>query len=123
MKVLRLFAMLFAGSLLLSTAALAAKNKKKDIHLYEDATVKGTLLHPGDYKVEWSGPGPNVSLSIIQDGTTVATVPARVVAENTAHDHDGYVLQNAKNGNKSIEEIFFSGKKYDLRIKPSGKAS
>lgn len=123
MKVLRFAAILFAGSLLLSTAALAVKTNKKTIHLYENAKVKGTLLRPGDYKVEWSGAGPNVSLNIVQDGATVATVPARVVAENTAHEHDGYVLQNAKNGGKSIEEIFFSGKKYDLKINPSAKAS
>lgn len=123
MKVLRLFAILFAGSLLLSTAALAVKTNKKTIHLYEDAKVKGTVLHPGDYKVEWNGSGPNVSLDIVHDGTTVATVPARVVAENTAHEHDGYILRPAKNGGKSIEEIFFSGKKYDLKISPSGKTS
>lgn len=123
MKVLRLVAILFAGSLLLSTAALAVKTNKKTMHLYENAEVKGTLLHPGDYKVEWSGAGPNVSLSIVQDGETVATVPARVVAENSAHDHDGYVLRSAKNGGESIQEIFLSGKKYDLKISPSGKTS
>ena len=123
MKVLRSVAILFAGSLLLSTAALAVTTNKKTMHLYENARIKGTQLRPGDYKVEWSGAGPNVSLNIVQDGATVATVPARVVAENTAHDHDGYVLQNAKNGSKSIEEIFFSGKKYDLKINSSAKAS
>ena len=123
MKVLRWVAIVFAGSLLLSTAALAVKTNKKTMHLYEDAKVKGTLLHPGDYKVEWNGSGPNVRLSIVQNGTTLATVPARVVAENTPHDQDGYVLRDAKNGGKSLEEIFFSGKKYDLKIQPSRKAS
>ena len=124
MKVFRLIAMLFVGSLLIATTASAVnKMNKKSLHLYEDAKVKGTLLHPGDYKVEWDGSGPNVRLNIVQDGTTLATVPARVVAENTPHDHDGYVLKSAKNGSKSIEEIFFSGKKYDLKIKSSGKAS
>lgn len=86
MKVLRLVAILFAGSLLLSTAALAAKTNKKDLHLYENAKIKGTVLHPGDYKVEWNGSGPHVRLSIVQDGASVATVPAQVVTENTAHD-------------------------------------
>lgn len=122
MKVLRSAAMLFAGSLLLSTAALAAKTNKKTMHLYEDATVTGTLLHPGDYKVEWTGSGPNVHLNLVHDGTTVATVPARVVAETSSHDQDGYILQTKKNGGKSIEEIFFGGTKYDLKIQP-GKSS
>lgn len=123
MKVLRLFAILFAGSFLLSTAALAVKTNKKTMHLYENAKVKGALLRPGDYQVEWSGPGPNVRLSLVQDGTTVATVPAKIVTENTSHDQDGYVLRSDKKGGKSLEEIFFSGKKYDLKIRPSGKAS
>jgi hypothetical protein len=35
---------------------------------------------------------------------------------------DGYILQTA-NGGKTIEEIFFSGTKYDLKIQPSGKSS
>src|SRR5262252_8995166 len=117
MKVLRSVAILFAGSLLLSTTALATtKINKKDMHLYENVKIKGTTLQPGDYKVEWSAPGPNVRVSIVQSGTTVATVRARVVTETTAHDHDGYVLQSAKNGSKAIEDIFFSGKKYDLKI-------
>jgi hypothetical protein len=122
MKVLRMLAIPFAGSLLLSTAALASKTNKKTMHLYEDATIKGTLLHPGDYKVEWSGTGPNVRLDLVQDGATVATVPAKVVTENSPHDQDGYVLQTA-NGGKTIAEIFFSGTKYDLKIQPSGKSS
>lgn len=123
MKVLRSAAILFAGSLLFSTAALAVKTNKKSMHLYEDATVKGTLLHPGDYKVEWTGSGPNVHLNLVQNGTTVATVPARIVTETSSHNQDGYVLQTAKNGGKSIEEIFFGGTKYDLKIQPSGKSS
>jgi hypothetical protein len=124
MRVLRTLAILFAGSSLLPIATLAAvKTNKKTMHLYEDAKVKGTLLRSGDYKVEWSGPGPNVRLNIVQNGTTVATAPARVVTENTPHDHDGYILKSAKNGGKSIEEFFFSGKKYDLKINPSGNAS
>jgi hypothetical protein len=61
-------------------------------------------------------------LDVVQGGATVATVPAKVVTENSAHDQDGYILQTA-NGGKTIEEIFFSGTKYDLKTQPSGKSS
>ena len=91
------------------------------MHLYGKAKLEGTLLTPGDYKVEWSGTGPNVELNLVQGRDTVATVPARVEAESTSNEHDGYVLQPAKNGGESIEEIFFSGAKYDLKIRPAGK--
>ena len=108
---------------MLSITALAVKTNKKTMHLYESARVKRTLLHPGDYVLEWCGSGPHVRLNILQNGATVARVPARVVAGKTPHDHDGYFLESAKNGGKAIEEIFFSGKKYDLKIRPSGKSS
>ncbi len=123
MKALKLSSLLFASCLLLACTAFAASMNKKTIHLYEKAKVHGTLLEPGDYKVEWSGSGPNVQLKILQGKDTVVTVPAHVVAESTSNDHDGYVLKPAKSGGKSVEEIFFSGKKYELKIWPSGKSS
>ena len=125
MKASRLstISILFAGSLLLCATAFAAKTNKKTMHLYEKAKLEGNLLNPGDYQVEWSGTGPNVELNVVQGRDTLATVPARVVSENTSTEHDGYVLQPARNGGESIEEIFFSGAKYDLKIQPAGKTS
>jgi hypothetical protein len=125
MKASRLstISILFAGLLLLCATAFAAKTNKKTMHLYEKAKLEGNLLNPGDYQVEWSGTGPNVELNIVQGRDTLATVPARVVSENTSNEHDGYVLQPARNGGESIEEIFFSGAKYDLKIQPAGKTS
>lgn len=115
--------LLFAGSLLLPLAAFAANANKKTMHLYEKAKIEGKLLNPGDYKVEWSGPGPNVELSIVQGRDTLATVPAKIVAENTPNDQDGYVLQPAKSGGQAINEIFFHGMRYDLQVQPSAKSS
>src|SRR5205085_6952926 len=86
MKALKLSTMLFAASLLLACSAFATKANKKTMHLYEKAKVHGTLLEPGDYKVEWNGSGPKVQLKILQGNDTVATVPAQVVAENTSND-------------------------------------
>jgi hypothetical protein len=123
MKASRLSAILFVGSLLLTTAALAANTTKKTMHLFEKAEIEGKLLNPGDYRVEWSGTGPNIQLSIVQGRETVATVPARIVAENTPNDQDGYVLQPAKSGGQSIEQIFFSGMKYNLQIQPAGSST
>lgn len=114
---------LFVGLLLLCATALAAKPNKKTLHLYDKADLEGKVLNPGDYNVEWSGSGPNVELNIVQGRDTLATVPARIVVEDTSHKHDGYVLRPAKNGGQSIEELFFSGAKYDLKIRPAGKSS
>lgn len=123
MQMSRASILLFAGSLLLPLVAFAANTNKKTMHLYEEAKIEGKLLTPGDYKVEWSGSGPNVELSIVQSNDTVIAVPAKIVAENTSNNQDGYVLQPAKSGGQAIEEIFFHGMKYDLQLQPPAKTS
>ena len=70
-----------AASLLLAGGAVAAGASKGTLHLFENVTVQGKQLAPGDYKVEWTGEGPNVQLSIEQGKQTVA-VPARVTPVN-----------------------------------------
>jgi hypothetical protein len=123
MKASRLSAILFAGSLLLPVAALAGSMNKKTMHLYDKAKVEGKLLNPGDYKVEWTGSGPSIQLTILQGKDTVTTVPARVVTQSNRNEQDGYILGPAKNGGQSIQEIFFGGTNYDLKLQPAGKAS
>jgi hypothetical protein len=90
---------------------------------HDKPDLEGTVLNRGDYKVEWIGSGPNVELNMVQGRDTLATVQARVVAENTSHEHDGYVLRPAKNGVKSSQEIFSSGAKYNLKIQRADKSS
>ena len=62
MKVSRLSTIALGGSLLLAAGAMAGNGNtnKKSIHLYENATIEGTPLAPGDYKVEWRlNPAPS----------------------------------------------------------------
>lgn len=93
---------------------------KKSLHLYESVTVEGTRLVPGDYKIEWSGSGPDVKVNILKGKETVATVPARIVPVSTANNQDGYSLKPGADGRQSLAEVFFTGEKYDLKI---GQAS
>lgn len=58
-----------ACSSLLAAGAFAGNTNKKTLRLYEKAKVRGTLLEPPDYKVEWNGAGPNVQLNILQART------------------------------------------------------
>jgi hypothetical protein len=113
------------GSLLLAAGAFAGNNNatKKTLHLYESATVEGTQLPPGDYKVEWSGTGPDVKVNILKHGDTVVSVPARIESQNTSNNQDGYSLIPAKDGKQSISEIFFSGEKFDLKLDQGSNAN
>ncbi len=120
MKVSRLSAITFAGSLLLSVSAVAGNTIKKSLHVFENVTVEGTQLAPGDYKVEWSGPGPDVKLTILKGKETVATVAAHIESESASNTQGGYALKPGKDGGQSIAEIFFAGEKFDLKIDQGG---
>jgi hypothetical protein len=125
MKVSRLSTIALGGSLLLAASAMAGNGNttKKSIHLYENATIEGTPLTPGDYKVEWSGPGPDVQLTILKGKQTVATVPAHVEAEAVPNSQAGYGLKPGKDGNQTIAEIFFAGERFQLKINDGSSAS
>jgi hypothetical protein len=116
MKMSRVSSLLLGSSLLFAVSVFAGNTIKKSLHLNESVTIEGTKLMPGDYKVEWSGSGPDVKLNILKGKETVATVPARIVPEGASNTQDGYALHSGADGSQSVSEIFFSGEKYDLEI-------
>lgn len=122
MKASRFCALLFAASLLLPVAALAASVNKKSLHLTETVTVQGKTLSPGDYRVQWNGSGPSVQLDIVQGRNTLLEVPARIVTESTKSDQNGYTLKK-DHGSQELVSIFFEGKDYRLQIPEPGAAS
>jgi hypothetical protein len=122
MKATKLFTLLVGGSLLLSASAFAGNSNKKTLHLYESVTVEGQQLAPGDYRLEWSGTGPDVKLNILKGKDTVATVSAHIVPVDVAFKQDGYSASTGKGGSPSVTEIFFSGDKFDLELGDASSA-
>lgn len=124
MKLSRLSCALLGASFLCAIPALAGNTIKKSLHLTDTVSVHGVTLSPGDYKVEWTTPGPNVQLNIMEGHDTVATVPAHVVPVATQNYQDGYGLKAGKNGKtETLTEVFFSGEKYHLDIGNSASSS
>jgi hypothetical protein len=123
MKVSTISTLLLGSSLLLSVSAFSASTIKKSLHLYENVTVEGRQLSPGDYKFEWSGSGPDVKVDILKGRETVVIVPARIVSQGATNTQDGYVLNTKKTGSHALAQIFFSGEDYDLKIGQASSAN
>ena len=85
------FAMLLA---LLSVPAFAAKNSQT-VNLAEAVTIGSTQIPAGDCKVTWTGTGADAQVSLLRDGKTLVTVPAKVVDQK--HDNNG-VTTNTQGG-------------------------
>lgn len=70
---------------LLSVPALAAKNSET-VNVPETVKAGSTQLAPGDYEVTWTGTGPNVQVTFARNRKVLATVPAKIVAQNNKQE-------------------------------------
>ena len=116
MKVSRLSVLLLGSSLVFSVSVLAGTTNKKSLHLNENVTIEGKQLAAGDYKLEWSGTGPDVTVNVLKGKETVASLSAHVVPESVPNSQDGYLIKTAADGSKSLVQVFFSGERYDLNM-------
>lgn len=103
--------------LALLLASIAFAGSKASLHLNDPVNINGTMLKPGDYKLEWEGSGPNVELSIKQGKTVVARVPARVVDLDTPAANDAFITRRNDN---SLTGVLFQGKKFALQLGEAG---
>lgn len=101
-------------ALLLASSAFAAN--KANLTLLNPATVNGTKLKAGDYKLEWDGAGPQVQVSIIQGKTVLAKVPAKVVDLAAPASDNAAILNRSDSGSNALAGARFQGKKYALQI-------
>ena len=101
-------------ALLLASSAFAAT--KGSLTLNSPATVNGTTLKPGDYKLQWDGSGPNVEVSILQGRTVLAKVHAKVVDLPAAAEISAAVVTKNADGTTSLSGARFEGKKFALEI-------
>ncbi|HEY6339081.1 MAG TPA: hypothetical protein VIW68_11370 [Candidatus Sulfotelmatobacter sp.] len=107
MKSLRYLALLSTFTLMCSLCALARDKDQHSVTIPNPVHVGITHLKAGDYKVEWQGAGPSVQVMFLQDGKTVATVPAKLKSNDTRVVQDDIVVHTAQNAN-SLQEIDFA---------------
>jgi hypothetical protein len=72
-----ILASLFAT--MLSGMVTAAPNETV-LNLVEPTIVGSIILPPGEYRIEWNGPGPDVQVSFSQGNKTIAVIPAKLQA-------------------------------------------
>jgi len=107
-------------ALLLASSAFAAT--KAQLELQSTATINGTTLKPGEYKLQWDGTGPNVEVSIMKGKNVLAKVPAKLVDLNSPAQNDAAVIKNNGDGTSSLSSVRFEGKKFQLDLSESGES-
>lgn len=114
--------MIAVVALAFATASFAANNgRKESFQIFAPAQINGTQLPAGDYVAKWEGSGPNVQVSLVHNGKTVATVAAKLVESAEKASTDATELQTGSKGDRQLSAVRFSGKKYSLEF--SGEAT
>jgi len=95
---------------------LAAGKNSQSVNIAEEVRVANTQLKPGDYKLEWSGSGPDVQVTFLRNNKAVATVPATL--ENQTSPYQAAVETRSENDTKVLQSIVF--KNHVLKFNQSG---
>jgi hypothetical protein len=101
-------------ALLLASSAFA--ETKANLHLDNPATINGTQLKPGDYKLVWDGAGPDVEISVMQGKTVCAKAQAKVVDLASPSSNNAAVINKNNDGTRSLAGARFEGKKFALEL-------
>lgn len=80
----------------LAVSAFAATSS--NINLRDDATVSGTKLKAGEYKVTIEGTGPEVKVTFLQRGEVKATATAKLAQDSTRAIYDTIVYRKTADG-------------------------
>lgn len=124
MKTARMLSLLSAIALLLPAFALAREQGKADLQLTEQVEIGSTRLQPGNYKVEWNGSGPALSVNFINDDKTVATAPGKLMDLKKPAPYDAVVLKPTANGQaKTIAEIDIAHRRQAVQIESDKESS
>lgn len=115
MKFTNLYKSLLLGLTLLLAVGAFAANNKGSMQILDSVNVSGTTLPAGQYSLKWEGTGQNVQLSILKGNKVLATTPAHLVDLNQSAQAN-QALVKSENGNRSLSEVRFEGKKYALQI-------
>jgi hypothetical protein len=111
-------AWLAAVALFLSMSVSAFAGSKDggsaSFELPQKASIAGTELKPGNYKLEWQGSGSDVKVQFKQGKNVVASSTARVVELPSKDRFTAAVLNTNPNGTPALAEARMAGKNYKL---------
>jgi hypothetical protein len=100
-----------AVALSVSSISAFAADRSENVRLSSTLTVGTTKLSEGEYKVTWSGTGPQVQLTFTKGKTVAATVPATLKAEKHSYPS---VSTTSRTGTETLQSLNFKDVTLDV---------
>lgn len=116
MRALKYLAILSAFALTLSMSAFAKDANSGKFDLEQAAKVGSTVLQPGHYEAQWTGPNNALKVNILEHGKTVATAEGSIKQLPTKSPYTAISMKTQANNTKRIDEIDFNNRSEALVI-------
>jgi hypothetical protein len=108
MKFLKYLALTAAAALVFSLGAFAKDSNSGSFDLAQAANIGSTMLQPGHYKAEWTGPSNALQVSIVEHGKTVARTQGHIKELPTKAPYSDVVIRTT--GSQNVDEIDFANR-------------
>lgn len=115
MRKSKYLALLAAFALALCMNALAQDNSGK-FNLEQTAKIGSTVLQPGHYTAEWTGPKDALKINIRQGSKTVATAEGSIKELPNKSPYDAVSMKTQSDNSKKVDEIDFRHRSEALLI-------
>jgi len=116
MQSLKSLGLVVSIALLLSLGAFAKNENSGSFDLEQPAKVGSTVLQPGHYKAEWTGPENAVKVSILRNGKTVATAEGSIKELPSKSQQDSVTLKTLPDNSTLVDEIDFNNRTEALQL-------
>ncbi len=117
----RLFAPVIA-IFLVATVSGSAK-ESRTVEVVHSASVGGTVIAPGEYKLQWKSHGSDATVTLMKGKKVVTTAHAQVVDRDAEYDRNAVVYETGSDGSRSIIEMRFADSKRVLVFGGSSSAA
>ena len=107
---------------LMASVSAFAKNSRS-LKLAYRASLSGTQIAAGQYKLVWDLHGPDATVMLMKNKSVVATTRGKWVDGRTQYRSDAVIYTTGPNGERSITEIRFAGMKQALVLSDSSSVT
>lgn len=116
---IKYLASLVTFALLLSGATFAKETNAGKFDLTQQARIGHTVLKPGNYKAEWTGPENALKISILQGNKIVASTSGAITELPKPAPYSAVTVRTKTNHSTVIEQIEFNNRREELNISGS----
>lgn len=110
-------------TIVLTATASAFARESRSVKVAYPASVAGTAIPAGEYKLRWDSQGPDATVTLIKGKKVVITAHAQWVDRDREYDQNAVVYETGPGGSRTITEMRFAGSSRVLILGDSPSAT